>query len=155
MRRAADNQKTAREGRAAVAAEMIRGGAIKLEVVTAHGAKVLRVTNAAGHQVHLHVKSRRSGTWQGSTTAGNANPVRLDPPTFWVFVDLASEPVRFFVVPDRWMRRNIHEVHEAYLQRHGGKRLMSPDSRHHAIEPHRIERWRSRWDLLRISGARA
>ena len=148
MRRSTDNQKTAREGRSAVAAEMICRGIARLEVLTANNTKIVRVTDSTGRSVDLHVKSRKSGTWQGSITAGSAQPPRAAPPRFWIFVDLGSDPVGFFIVPDRWMRRNIHQVHQTYLKRHGGRRLLNPKSRHHAIEPHRIERWRSKWELL-------
>ncbi|MBA4159680.1 MAG: hypothetical protein H0X65_19720 [Gemmatimonadetes bacterium] len=45
-------------------------------------------------------------------------------------------------------RRNIHEAHQEYLHRHGGRRAVTQDSDHHAIQPHRVRAWRDRWDLL-------
>jgi hypothetical protein len=97
------------------------------------------------------LKTRSSGTWQGSTTDGDLD--KADSNTFWIFVDLsdsAISQVDFYVVPDRWMRQNIAEYHAAYLARHGGRRAIAQDSTHHAIHAERISAWRNRWDLLGI-----
>jgi hypothetical protein len=52
---------------------------------------------------------------------------------FWVFVDFGGEP-RYWIVPEWWIRSDIHEAHQQYLQKHGGHRAENDDSNHHSIE---------------------
>lgn len=106
-------------------------------------------------RVHIRVKTRTSGTWQGSIRDGDPDPPAPRPDSYWIFVELekGSRP-GFFIVPDQWMRRNIYEAHQKYLARHGGARAVTADSTHHAIEPRRIMQWRNRWDLI-TAGASA
>jgi hypothetical protein len=68
---------------------------------------------------------------------------------FWVFVDFGGEP-RYWIVPEWWMRNDIHEAHQRYLQKHGGHRARNDESNHHSIEESRLERWKNKWDVLNI-----
>lgn len=149
---AGDNQSTAERGRRLVADALRERGAQVTEV--RHGNIVyLEARNPAGiARVRIRVKTRTGGTWQGSINDGHPDPSDSQPKTFWVFVDISRSVARpgFYVVPDSWMRRDIHEAHQRYLRRHGGVRALTADSTHHAIELSRIEEWRSRWDLLEI-----
>ena len=97
----------------------------------------------------LRVKTRTAGTWQDSIDNGRCDAEQADPPRFWVFVDIedVSNPA-FYIVPDDWMRRNIADVHRAYLERHGGSRPGNNDAKHHAISRDRIEPYRGKWDQL-------
>lgn len=56
----------------------------------------------------------------------------------------------YFVVPEKWIQKDIDAAYAAYLKRHGGKRARTPGSTHHAIRKDRVEQWRDRWDLLGI-----
>ena len=102
-----------------------------------------------GRRVHIRVKTKTSGTWQASVTSGSPDPVRSAVPTFWAFVDLGSTPRAIFIVPDEWIRKDIHREHQAYLSRNGGQRAYNDESRHHSIKVDRIEEWRGGWKLLR------
>ena len=98
--------------------------------------------------IRIRVKTRTKGTWQCSASDGNPSPPIAPIPIFWVFVDLAQQPVAFFIVPDDVVRRDIYAAHEAYLARHGGRRAENQESDHHAIRSERVASWQSRWDLL-------
>jgi hypothetical protein len=68
-----------------------------------------------------------------------------------VFVDLGGAP-RYWIVPDRWIRNDIHEAHQQYLNKHGGHRAENHSSKHHAIDESRLENWQNKWDILGIFG---
>jgi len=101
--------------------------------------------------VYVQVKAKRSGTWHASTRrdAARREPV-ADENRFWVLIDLGLWPPSFYVVPHWWMQNDIHEHHEAYLARHGGRRAVNPSSTHHAIPASRVQDWRDRWDVLEL-----
>lgn len=104
-----------------------------------------------GRRLLLRVKTRTSGTWQGSVRDGDPSPGMASPEVFWVFVGIErGGPPGFFIVPDQWMRRDIYEAHQKYLNRHGRIRAITSDSTHHAIERKRILQWQDRWELLGI-----
>ena len=70
-----------------------------------------------------------------------------------MLVDLDSDPIDFYVVPEWWMRNNIHETHQAYLDgTPDGLRRVNPDSHHHRITTERVSQWAGRWDQLRLFG---
>ena len=142
------NVSTADRGRMLAATEIARRGGTVTEVRDGR-IRLLRVLGPGDHPpVHVRVKTRTGGTWQGSTRDADENPAPPAVPTFWCFVDLSTPRPAFYVVPDEWMRRDIFVDHQRYLRRHGGTRAESPDSEHHAIELPRITMWRDRWDLL-------
>jgi hypothetical protein len=98
------------------------------------------------------VKTRRSGSWQASTDDAKVADEKKDENHFWVFVDIegSKKDADFYIVPEWWIQNNIHQVHHAYLSRHGGTRKKNPNSKHHSIKWDRLEEWRNRWDLLKI-----
>jgi hypothetical protein len=148
---ATDNQSTAERGRRLAAQALQDRGARVTE--KRQGNKVFLEVRGSdpSARILVRVKTRTGGTWQGSIRDGDPDPAPSRPPVFWVFVDLESAgSPRFFIVPDDWMRRNIHDAHQAYLRRHGGERAHSKDSTHHAIEPRRILQWKDRWDLIEL-----
>src|SRR6266700_4706365 len=139
-----------REGRRKVEAELLRRGAGSV-TSTARGTRriFLLATNSTGSRtVELRIKTKRKGSWQ--TTIDEAKPgntaVNLaDTRNFWVFVDFGGEP-RYWIVPDWWIRNDIHDAHQRYVQKHGGHRARNDESNHHSIEESRLERWQNKWD---------
>jgi len=79
----------------------------------------------------------------------------LEVTTFWIFVDVGQQHTapRYWIVPQWWIRNDIARAHQAYLDRHGGRRPSNPQSTHHAIEEHRVAQWEDRWDILEIFAA--
>ncbi len=153
MTKGGRNQQTARAGEYYVAAELNRRGAY---AVTFAGnmpkIDILASDAKQNRTVSVQVKTRRSGTWQCSTTDGEKCKRNNNETAFWIFVDLSKDknPPDFYVVPDWWMRNNIHETHKAYLEKHSGKRALLPRSTHHAVDHRRLEKWKDRWDILKI-----
>ena len=49
-----------------------------------------------------------------------------------------------------WIRHDIHEAHQQYLNKHGGHRAKNDDSNHHSINESRLENWHNTWDILGI-----
>jgi hypothetical protein len=153
MATGAKNQQTARAGEHFVAAELNRRGAY---AVTFAGnmpkTDILASNSDQSRTVSIQVKTRRSGTWQTSIDQGKKCTPFADETHFWIFVDLEDTDASplYYIVPDWWMRNDIHEVHQAYLGKHGGSRPFNRKSKHHGISSKRIERWKDRWDLLSI-----
>ena len=143
----AGNPGTAVLGRGIAAKRLTSEGVRNVREATDFNRRVLRGRTPSGRELTFIVKSRTSGTWQGTINDGYARPPRRSG-VLWIFVDLEPIPPEFYLVPDDWMRRDIHEAHQEYLRRHGGERAQSPDSTHHAIQTHRVAAWKDRWELL-------
>lgn len=135
-----------------VAAELHRRGAY---AVTFSGnmptIDVLASNLDRSRTVAIQVKTKTAGTWQTSTRRARPHEGTVEETDeFWAFVDIGKDPeVRpdFYIAPAWWVENSIHERHQAYLARHGGK---SRDSTHHAIPKSVIKEWRERWDVLGI-----
>jgi hypothetical protein len=140
----------ARAGRLFVAAELNRRGADAVELLPSVLGTDLCAVLPDGRTVELVVRSRRTGDWQVAASTGRARSEEKDPTRFWVFVDIGAEfnsPL-YFVASEWWVQNDIHEVHQAYLARHGGHRALAPDSDHHRTTAKRIERWEDQWRVL-------
>ncbi len=150
-RRATDTIGPALRGRAFVKEELERRGATVLE--TRDGRVVFLEVVAPGstRPVRVRVKTRQSGTWQTRVSDGTLDAPVTPIPTFWAFVDFTENLPVVFIAPDRPLRRVLHESHQAYLKRHGGKRAVNQASDHHALRAPLIEHWRGSWDLLGLS----
>ncbi len=146
-------QQTARAGEHYVAAELNRRGAY---AVTFAGnmpkIDILASNSDQTSTVMIQVKTRRTGTWHSSNDEGQKLNRRPNETKFWMFVDIdkMGEPPVYYIVPDWWIRNDIHEKHQAYLKKHGGKRATGSKSKHHGIDVKRVEQWKDRWDILKI-----
>lgn len=155
--RGARNQQVARAGEYFVVAELNKRGA---HAVTFAGnmpkIDLMACNQDQNRTVYIQVKTKRGGrSWQASILAGRpAQPsaTPLDETAFWILVDLGDWETapRYWVVPDWWMRNDIYRAHQAYVERHGGKRARNPTSTHHAIEEKRVQEWQGKWELLGI-----
>jgi hypothetical protein len=145
------NLQVARAGQFLVAAELSLLGVGDVRFIAERIRKELHATSADRRRtVEIKVKTKRAGTWQPSLREAEPQPAATENDRFWIFVDLSKPKVRpgFFVVPEPWIQRDIREVHQAYLARHGGSRAVTPDSQHHAVREDRIAEWKERWDVL-------
>lgn len=152
--RGARNQQIARAGEYFVAAELNKRGAF---AVTFAGnmpkIDLMACNRDQSRTIHIQVKTKRGGrTWHSSTKGSEPVAQPAGETVFWIFVDLGDLDAwpRYWIVPDWWLRNDIHEAHEAYLARHGGTRPGNPDSTHHSIDESRLEEWQERWDVLGI-----
>ncbi|HYA13232.1 MAG TPA: hypothetical protein VEF33_02725 [Syntrophales bacterium] len=153
MTKGGRNQQTARAGEYYVAAELNRRGAY---AVTFAGnmpkTDILASDCNQNRTVSIQVKSRRTGTWQCSIKDGGKCAMKDNETAFWIFVDLSKgkDPPDYYIVPDCWIRNNIYETRSAYLKKRFGKRAVTLDSPHHAIDHRRLVQWKNRWDILGI-----
>ncbi len=152
--RGARNQQVGRAGEYFVVAELNKRGAF---AVTFAGnmpkIDLMACNQDQSRTVHIQVKTKRGGrSWHSSILGCGPMVPPADEANFWVFVDLGdtNAPPRYWVVPDWWIRDNIHRTHRAYLDSHGGKRARNPDSTHHAIDENRLREWQGRWDILGV-----
>ncbi len=90
----------------------------------------------------VQVFSRRSGDWQLDAE----QPLVSDTEAV-VFVDFASSPPEFYVVPATEVRDDVRKRYEEFLER-VGTRPNNPASRHYALRTSHIARWRSQWGVL-------
>ena len=141
-----------REGRRNVEAELLRRGAAS---VTSRGTRKIHLyaTNSNhSRTVELQVKTKRKGNWHTRTDEAKPTDTPLNLKNvrnFWVFVDLGGT-LRYWIVPDCWIRNDIHEAHQQYLNKHGGHRAQNDASNHHSIDESRLENWQNNWEILGI-----
>jgi len=142
----ANPAETARRGVGLVLAELTSRG-LKGTPGSGREHNNIEVVRADGSCLLVRVKTKRTGTWQSTTTEADPDPVR-DPSRFVVFVDMPDvAPPQYFVVPEWEYKREIHLEHTAYLKRNPGHER--PDNvTHHKITKASVVGHRGRWDLI-------
>lgn len=112
-----------------------------------------RITFVAkdGKSYTVSPRTKRSGTWQTSTTYGKRCPENPVEREFWVFVDIGLKPSKFYPVPAWWVANDIYEAHQGYLESHGGHRKENDNSTHHAIQVQRISAWEGLWEQMGLA----
>ncbi len=150
-------QQVARAGEHFVVAELNKRGAFAMSFAGNMPQIDLIACNCdQSRTVQIQVKTKSGWrAWQTSILHGKptrAPENELDEKVYWVFVDLGDtyQAPRYWIAPDWWVRNDIYQTHQHYLESHGGKRAKTPDSTHHAIDEKRLEQWKDRWDVLRI-----
>jgi hypothetical protein len=155
--RGARNQQVARAGEYFVLAELNRRGSHAVGFAgNMPKIDLMACSQSQERTVRIQVKTKRGGrTWHASTLAGRpstppAHP--CDETSFWVLVDLGGRDTspRYWIVPEWWMRNDIHIAHQSYLAAHGGKRARNQESTHHAIAEDRVAQWLGTWEVLGI-----
>src|SRR5262249_21898945 len=150
--RRTNSHQVASEGRSLVESELRKRGA---GLVTSEGRRKIYLRASSSDRsrtVQIQVKAKTKGNWQ--TTIDEAQVIKtLRNPqgetNFWIFVDLGGSP-RYWIVPDEWIRNDIHEAHQQYLNKHHGHRAKNDDSNHHSIAESRLENWQNKWEILGI-----
>jgi len=93
----------ARRGVALVARELERCGATILPATDAGSRNAFRARLPRGDVGELYVKTRSAGTWQSDIRKGSPSADVTDEDRFWVFVDLTTDPVDFYIAPASWI----------------------------------------------------
>jgi hypothetical protein len=140
------------EGKRRVEEELLKRGAASVTFIGKRKTLLSVESSKNGRTVEIYVKTKRKGSWH--TKIEEAKPANSplsieNESSFWVFVELSDAP-RYWIVPDRWIRNDIHVAHQRYLDKHGGHRPQNDASNHHSIEESRIEQWQGRWEVLGI-----
>jgi hypothetical protein len=110
--------------------------------------RFLTYTGLNGKQYKVFSRAKKAGTWQTSTNYGKQQKPKDNDIDFWLFVDIAYDPPKFYPVPYSWISNNIYEVHLEYLEKHGGDRPINKDSSHHAVTLKRIKQWENKWEKM-------
>jgi hypothetical protein len=95
-----------------------------------------------GHKAQVQVATR--GSWQ----IANVDKFLQGDAPYAVLVDLSGRGPEFYIVPGKKLREIVETRHSAYLKRVGGVRPRNPSSKHAAIDPSRVRRWRDRWSVF-------
>lgn len=66
----------------------------------------------------------------------------------YALVDVTGPTAEFYFVPGPDLRDGVRRRHEAFLAEKGGTRPRNPDSKHAAIEPGDVARWKDNWDIF-------
>ena len=64
--------------------------------------------------------------------------------------DVTGPIAEFYLVPGPDLRDGVQERHESFLVEQGGTRPRSPDSKHAAIAPADVARWKDNWGIFAI-----
>jgi len=145
-----------RAGELFVAAEVNRrGGYAATFSGNMPGIDIFASDASQNHRITVQVKAKgpNSRTWQTSTRHARPDadvPEAEKQDRYWVLVDLSHEHPEYYVMPERWIRNDIHIKHAEYLVRHGGTRPDNASSTHHQIEVARVAQWKGRWSELGI-----
>jgi hypothetical protein len=150
-------QQVARAGEHFVVAELNKRGAFAMSFAgNMPKIDLIACNHDQRRTIHIQVKTKSGGrAFQTSITEGRPTVAYQDPleeKVFWVFVDLGDKirSPRYWIAPKWWVRNDIYEAHQQYLDRHGGARAKNPDSTHHAIDEKRLEKWQDRWEILGV-----
>lgn len=139
---------TASRGIHAFIADVVqRGGEAKR--LTHSRRNPVQVWGESGESCVVRVRSKLSGDWQARKQDESLD----DDDTgsqFWVFVDLATSPEEFFVIPSAEIADDIRAEVDLWMMDTPGRTRTG----HHAIGLRRIAHGRDRWDLLGLKGSK-
>jgi hypothetical protein len=95
-----------------------------------------------GHKAQVQVAAK--GTWQiddvDKYTSATIEHV--------VLVDVTDGLREFYICPGDPLRGLVRKRHDEYVRSKGGTRPRNPDSKHFALYPEQVRRWRNGWNRL-------
>jgi hypothetical protein len=148
------NQLTQQAGEHFVAAEVNRRGA----VATAFSANMLGIDIIAfdgtrSREVYIQVKTKTDSRFVWHMQVPDERlPEPKDEREFYVFVDLgtgAHAVPGYWIAPRSWVQNMIYDHKQAWLKKRGSS-ARHVDSKHSGIKTEQLEKWKERWDALRI-----
>src|SRR3954447_8537060 len=106
------NAQKARAGGHLVVAELLRRGVGDVACDDRQrSSEIVATDTTQSRAVTLRIKTKTTGDWQTTTALGEPRQPDNDETSFWVLVDIGTDPDRaptFHVVPDWWMRNYFH-----------------------------------------------
>jgi hypothetical protein len=95
-----------------------------------------------GHQALVQVAAK--GAWQiedvDSYTAGKIECM--------VLVNLTDDTPQYYICPGDQLRDDVRKRYDEFLASKGGTRPRNPASKHAAIYPEHVRKWRNDWNQL-------
>lgn len=95
-----------------------------------------------GHEAQVQVAAK--GAWQvedvDKYTSGTIERI--------VLVDLTDGLREFYICPGDQLRGDVRKRYDQFLASQGGTRPRNPASKHAAIYPEQVRKWRNGWSRL-------
>lgn len=145
-------QQVGRAGKLFVAAELNRRGAFAtLYLTNTPRVDIVAMSPDGLRTVNISVKTKgpRSKVWQWDLKKARAE-CQAPEHDFLVLVDLQPATPAYYVMRLRDVAAQVSESHDAWLERIGGQRPRTPDSRHTAIAVKDVEAGKDAWHLLEV-----
>jgi hypothetical protein len=149
------NQLTQRAGEYFVLAEVNRRGG----VATAFsgnllGIDIIAFDHTRSREVYIQVKTKTHSRFVWHMQVPDESlPEPKEEREFYVFVDLgtgANASPGYWIAPRFWIQNEVYDRHHAWIKKRGGSRPRTADSKHSGPKSEHLEKWKDRWDALRI-----
>jgi ribosome modulation factor len=95
-----------------------------------------------GHKAQVQVAAK--GAWQIDDVDNYTSATIEDV----VRVDITDGLREFYICPGDLLRSDVRKRHDQFLASKGGTRRRNPDSKHSAIYPEQVRKWRNGWKRL-------
>ena len=95
-----------------------------------------------GHKAQVQVAAK--GAWQIDDVDKYTSATIEDV----VLVDITDGLREFYICPGELLRSDVRKRHDQFLASKGGTRPRNPDSKHAAIYPEQVRKWRNGWKRL-------
>lgn len=95
-----------------------------------------------GHKAQVQVAAK--GAWQIDDVDKYTSATIEDV----VLVDITDGLREFYICPGDVLRSDVRKRHDQFLASKGGTRPRNPDSKHSAIYPEQVRKWRNGWKRL-------
>lgn len=117
------------------------------------GIDIIAVDSTRSREVYVQVKTRTDSrfVWHIQVPGERVLESR-DEREFYVFVDLgtgANALPGYWIAPRSWVQNMIYDHKQARLKKRGNS-ARNPDAKHSGIKTEQLERWKDRWDVLRV-----
>ena len=119
----------------AVAEALLKGLPAKLQWTQSY-------VEVNGHKVQVQVAAK--GAWQ----VENVEKYTSATIEYVILVDITDGRREFYVCPGHKLRADVRKRHDDFVASKGGARPRNPDSKHSAIYPEHVHKWRNGWSRL-------
>lgn len=92
-----------------------------------------------GHKAQVQVAGK--GAWQ----IDDVDKYTSATIALVVLVDVTDGLREFYICPGDKLRADVRKRHDDYVASRGGSRPRNPNSKHSAIYPEQVRKWRNRW----------
>lgn len=145
MERKISNHEKNKEAQKLLVNKLEQLGAVNIKSAIQNRRKYVECS-IQGKKKIIFYNSKTKGDWQLSLNHSEDCDPYSKNNKFWILIDTSAN--KFFVTPERWLAKNMFDVHEIYKQNHGGKRPVNNDSKHHSKSENEIKQWEEAWDIV-------
>ncbi|WP_322938033.1 hypothetical protein [Nocardioides bizhenqiangii] len=95
-----------------------------------------------GHKARILVAAK--GAWQ----IADVDQFTSDNLGFYLLVDVTDGLREFYICPGDKLRSDVRKRHDDFVASKGGVRPKNPNSKHSAIYPEQVRKWRNGWSRV-------